>query len=148
MTEFQKKILGIIEGTYKLSRKEKALERFLWERNYYEEDNTPANIGEFITDKSVYKVNPQETEQEKKERLKKYNREYHREYYRRMLAKNYNPNHARTDEKAKARTKKYNSKICDYNGEEVRFNTLIQRLYRVYGNYHDATEEAKKYLRK
>ena len=131
MTTFQKKIQGILEGTYIIPQQDINIENRLWERQYVEEY-------ENITDK------------EKAEQLKKYReyqREYHREYYRRKLAKGKKPQEHTTPENTKSRVHKYNSKVCIYFGKEVKFGTLVQRLFKLYGSYPEATKKAKEYLR-
>ena len=106
------------------------LENRLWERQYIIED-----------------VNLTEDEEERIRKYKEYQREYHREYYRRKLAKGKKPQEHTTPESTKGRVKKYNSKICVYFGQEVKLGTLIQRLFKLYGSYPEATKKAKQYLR-
>ena len=131
MTNFQLKIKGILEGTYMIPQSDINLENRLWERQYIVED-----------------VNLTEDEEERIRKFKEYQREYHREYYRRKLAKGKKPQEHTTPTNTKNRVKKYNSKICDYFGEEVKFGTLVQRLFKLYGSYPEATRKAKEYLRK
>ena len=131
MTKFQLKIKGILEGTYTIPQEDLNLEQQLWERQYIIED-----------------VNLTEDELTKIEKFKEYQRNYHREYYRRKLAKGKKPQQHTTSEGTKKRVKKYNSKICDYYGEEVKFGTLVQRLFKIYGSYPDATKKAKEFLHK
>ena len=131
MTTFQKKIQGILDGTYTIPQEDINLEQRLWDRFYDAE-----------------KLELTEEEKDKIEKYKEYQRDYHREYYRRKLAKGKKPQQSTTSESGKSRTKKYNSKICDYLGEEVKLGTLVQRLFKLYGSYPQATAEAKKYLRK
>lgn len=130
MTTFQLKIKGILEGTYIVPQQEINLENRLWERQYSIED-------ESLTEEKAEKI----------KKYKEYQREYHREYYRRKLAKNKKPQEHTTPESTKGRVKKYNSKICIYFGEEVKLGTLIQRLFKLYGSYPEATKRAKEYLR-
>ena len=130
MTLFQKKIQGILEGTYMVSQSDVNLEQRLWERHYGEEDVIIGN-----------------EEEERIRKYKEYQREYHREYYRRKLAKGKKPQEHTTPESTKGRVRKYNSKICDYFGQEVKLGTLIQRLFKLYGSYPEATKKAKEYLR-
>ena len=130
MTSFQKKIQGILEGTYIIPQRDLNLVNRLWERQYVIED-----------------VNLTEDEAERIRKYKEYQREYHREYYRRKLAKNKKPQEHTTPESTKSRVKKYNSKVCIYFGEEVKLGTLIQRLFKLYGSYPEATKKAKEYLR-
>lgn len=130
MTSFQKKIQGIISGTYTIPQEDINLEQRLWDR-FYDTD----------------KLELTEDELSKIEKYKEYQRNYHREYYRRKLSKGKKPQQQTTPASTKSRVKKYNSKICDYLGEEVKFGTLVQRLFKLYGSYPQATAEAKKYLR-
>ena len=129
MTKFQLKLKGILEGTYIIPQCDVNLEQRLWDR-YLIED-----------------VNLTEDEAERIRKYKEYQREYHREYYRRKLAKGKKPQEHTTPESTKGRVKKYNSKVCDYFGEEVKLGTLIQRLFKLYGSYPEATKKAKEYLR-
>lgn len=131
MTSFQKKIQGILDGTYMVPQSDINLENRLWERQYIIED-----------------VNLTEEEEERIRKFKEYQREYHREYYRRKLAKGKKPQQQTTPANTKSRVKKYNSKVCDYFGQEVKFGTLVQRLFRLYGSYPEATKKAKEFLRK
>lgn len=131
MTKFQLKIQGILEGTYMVSQCDVNLENRLWERQYIIEN-----------------VNLNEEEEERIRKLREYQRNYHREYYRRKLAKGKKPQEHTTPKSTKSRVKKYNSKVCDYFGEEVKFGTLVQRLFKLYGSYPEATKKAKEYLRK
>lgn len=131
MTNFQLKIKGIIDGTYTIPQEDINLENRLWERFYDAE-----------------KLELTEDELTKIEKLKEYQRNYHKEYYRRKLAKNKKPQQQTTPAGTKSRVKKYNSKICDYFGEEVKFGTLVQRLFKLYGSYPEATKKAKEFLRK
>ena len=131
MTPFQLKIKGILDGTYTIPQEDLKIEQRLWDRFYDAE-----------------KLELTEDELTKIEKFKEYQREYHREYYRRKLAKNKKPQEHTTPESTKSRVKKYNSKICDYFGQEVKLGTLIQRLFKLYGSYPEATKKAKEYLRK
>lgn len=131
MSTFQKKIQGILEGTYEISQEDINLEQRLWDRFYEAE-----------------KLELTEEEEERIRKFKEYQRNYHREYYRRKLAKNKKPQQQTTPEGTKSRVRKYNSKICIYFGEEVKFGTLVQRLFKLYGSYPEATKKAKEYLRK
>lgn len=130
MTKFQKKIRAILAGEYMVPQQDVNLENMLWERQYLIED-----------------VNLTEDEEERIRKYKEYQREYHREYYRRKLAKGKKPQEHTTPESTKSRVKKYNSKICIYFGEEVKLGALIQRLFKLYGSYPEATKRAKEYLR-
>ena len=130
MTPFQLKIKGILDGTYTIPQKDLNLEQRLWDRFYDAE-----------------KLELTEDELTKIEKFKEYQREYHREYYRRKLAKGKKPQEHTTPESTKSRVHKYNSKICFYFGEEVKFGTLVQRLFKLYGSYPEATKKAKEYLR-
>lgn len=105
------------------------LENRLWTRNYESEN---------LTD---------EEKAEKIRKLKEYQREYHREYYRRKLAKGKKPQQQTTPKSTKSRVHKYNSKACNYFGEEVKFGALVQRLFKIYGSYPEATKRAKEYIR-
>ena len=131
MNKFQLKIKGIIEGTYTMPQEDINLETRLWEHLY-----------------DIEKLELTEDEQSKIEKFKEYQRNYHREYYRRKLSKGKKPQQHTTSEGTKKRVKKYNSKLCYYFGEEVKFGTLVQRLFKLYGSYPKATAEAKKYLYK
>ena len=130
MTLFQKKIQGILEGTYIIPQQDINLENRLWERQYAIEDE-----------------NLTEDKAEQLKKYKEYQREYHREYYRRKLAKGKKPQEHTTPESTKNRVHKYNSKVCIYFGQEVKLGTLIQRLFKLYGSYPEATKRAKQYIR-
>ena len=130
MTTFQKNIQGILDGTYTIPQEDISLENRLWERFYDAE-----------------KLELTEDEKNKIEKYKEYQREYHREYYRRKLAKGKKPQEHTTSESTKSRVKKYNSKVCVYQGSEVKFGTLVQRLFKLYGSYPEATKKAKEFLR-
>ncbi|MBO7731434.1 MAG: hypothetical protein J6S67_02745 [Methanobrevibacter sp.] len=130
MTKFQLKIQGILNGTYIIPQSDINLENRLWERHLIEE----VIIGN--------------EEEERIRKFKEYQRNYHREYYRRKLSKGKKPQQQTTPKSTKSRVKKYNSKICDYLGEEVKFGTLVQRLFKLYGSYPEATKKAKEFLRK
>lgn len=129
MTKFQLKLKGILDGTYIIPQCEINLEQRLWDR-YLIED-------EILTDEKAEKIR----------RYKEYQRNYHREYYRRKLAKGKKTQQQTTPENTKNRVHKYNSKVCIYFGEEVKLGTLIQRLFKLYGSYPEATKRAKEYLR-
>lgn len=118
-----------MEGTYTLSYEDKRKERQIWEYCI---------------------VDSQFTDEEKKakyEEFKKYSSEYHKRRYAMMKAEKGLTVRKREPGKGASRAKKHNSRICDYFGEEVKFGTLIQRLFKLYGSYPEATLEAKKYLR-
>ena len=129
MTSFQKKIQGILDGTYMVPQSDINLENRLWTRHYIDED-----------------VNLTDEKAEQLKKYREYQREYHREYYRTKLAKNKKPQEHTTPESTKNRVHKYNSKLCNYFGEEVKFGTLVQRLFKIYGSYPEATKKAKEYL--
>ena len=129
MNKFQLKLKGILEGTYTIPQEDLSLEQRLWERCLIDD----VNIGE--------------EEKEKIEKYKEYQRNYHREYYRRKLSKGKKPQQQTTPAGTKSRVKKYNSKICIYQGIEVKFGTLVQRLFKLYGSYPEATKKAKEFLR-
>ena len=133
---FKEKLIGILDGSYNLTPAEVNLENKLWER-YVDLD----------TENRFYK-------EESLEAMKEYQRNYHREYYRRKLAKGkwsadraYIP---RTESSASRSQNKrqydYRNKMCNYLGEEIKFGTLIHRLFKVYGNWPEATAKAKLYL--
>ena len=130
MTTFQKKIQGIISGTYTMPEEDINLENRLWDRFYDAE-----------------KLELTEDELSKIEKYKEYQRNYHREYYRRKLSKGKKPQQQTTPAGTKSRVKKYNSKVCIYQGQEVKFGTLVQRLFKLYGSYPEATKKAKEFLR-
>lgn len=130
MTTFQKKIQGILEGTYMVPQCDVNLENRLWTRHYSEEY-----------------MSSDEEKEERIRKLKEYQREYHREYYHRKLAKGKKPQEHTTPESTKSRVHKYNSKVCIYFGEEVKFGALVQRLFKLYGSYPEATKKAKEYIR-
>lgn len=130
MNKFQLKLKGIIDGTYTIPQEDISLEQRLWDR-FYDAD----------------KLELTEEEKDKIEKYKEYQRNYHREYYRRKLAKGKKPQQQTTSAGTKSRVKKYNSKVCIYQGSEVKFGTLVQRLFKLYGSYPQATAEAKKYIR-
>ena len=130
MTKFQLKLKGILDGTYTIPQEDLKIEQRLWDRFYGEEDVIIGN-----------------EEAERIRKYKEYQREYHREYYRRKLAKGKKPQEHTTPESTKGRVRKYNSKICVYFGKEVRLGTLVQRLFKLYGSYPEATKKAKEYLR-
>lgn len=130
MTTFQKKIQGILEGTYTIPQEDLNIEQRLWDRFYEAE-----------------KLELTEDKEERIRKFKEYQRNYHREYYRRKLAKDKKPQEHKTPVSTISRVKKYNSKICDYFGEEVKFGALVQRLFRLYGSYPEATKKAKEFLR-
>jgi len=130
MTNFQRKIKGILDGTYIIPQCDLNLENRLWMRHYSDED-----------------ADSDEDEEERIRKFKEYQREYHREYYRRKLAKGKKPQEHTTPESTKSRVKKYNSKVCIYMGKEVKLGTLIQRLFKLYGSYPEATKKAKEYIR-
>ena len=136
MTKFQEILKGIIDGSYNLTPAEVNLEQRLWMR-YVDLDE------EKLSNK-----------EENLEKMKEYNREYHREYYRRKVAKGkwtvdraYTP---RTKDSASRSQNKrqydYRNKMCNYLGEEIKFGTLMHRLYKEYGNWPEATATAKLYL--
>ena len=140
-TAFQDRIKGILDGSYNLTPAEVNLERRLWER-YVDLDE------EKLSNK-----------EERLEKLKEYNREYHREYYRRKLAKGkwtadraYIPrtedSASKSQDKSQNNKRQYNyrSKKCVYLGETLNFGTLIHRLFKIYGNWPEATAKAKLYL--
>ena len=130
MTTFQKDIQGILDGTYTIPQEDINLENRLWERFYDAE-----------------KLELTEDEKDKIEKYKEYQRNYHREYYRRKLSKGKKPQQQTTPAGTKSRVKKYNSKVCIYQGQELKFGTLVQRLFKIYGSYPQATKKAKEFLR-
>lgn len=130
MNKFQLKLKGILDGTYTIPQEDLNVEQRLWDRFYEAE-----------------KLELTEDEEEKIRKFKEYQREYHREYYRRKLSKDKKPQEHTTPAGTKSRVKKYNSKICIYFGEEVKFGTLVQRLFKLYGSYPEAIKKAKEYLR-
>ena len=131
MTKYQLRLKGIIDGTYTIPQEDLDIEQRLWDRFYEAE-----------------KLELTEDELTKIEKFKEYQREYHREYYRRKLVKGKKPQQNTTPESTKGRVKKYNSKVCIYQGKEVKLGTLIQRLFKLYGSYPEATKKAKEFLRK
>ena len=130
MNKFQLKLKGILDGTYTIPQEDLNVEQRLWDRFYDAE-----------------KLELTEDEEEKIRKFKEYQRNYHREYYRRKLAKNKKPQQQTTPASTKNRVRKYNGKICDYFGQEVKFGTLVQRLFKLYGSYPEATKKAKEFLR-
>ena len=129
MTKFQLKLKGILTGEYIIPQSDINLENRLWTRNYEDENLTDEDKAERIR------------------KFKEYQRNYHREYYHRKLAKGKKPQEHTTPKSTKSRVHKYNSKICDYFGEEVKFGALVQRLFKIYGSYPEATKRAKEYIR-
>jgi hypothetical protein len=137
MTSFQMKIQGILDGTYTIPQEDLKIEQRLWERQYVIED-----------------IDLTEDEEERIRKFKEYQRNYHREYYRKKLAKGkWTVNRAyipRTKESARRSQNKrqynYRSKKCVYLGDTLNFGTLLHRLFKIYGNWPEATAHAKLYL--
>ena len=69
-------------------------------------------------------------------------------YYREKRCGGKPPRERTTSVELRERVKKFNSKPCIYEGEEIKYGTLVSRLHNKKGiSFHDANIEAKKYLK-
>jgi len=138
MTNFQYKLKLIMAGKFEFSKKEKEELFKLWSL-----ENTDEKLSDKYDAQKRYYDKVKDTEE-----FKKKQKEYMARYYREVRCGGKPPKENKTSPEVRARVSKFNNKPCIYEGEEIRFNTLVMRFHKKQGmSFHDANIEAKKYLK-
>ena len=125
-------------GKFEFSKKEKEELFKLWSL-----ENTDEELSNKYDAQKRYYDKVKDTEE-----FKKKQKEYMARYYREVRCGGKPPKENKTSVEVRARVSKFNNKPCIYEGEEIRFNTLVMRFHKKQGmSFHDANIEAKKYLK-
>lgn len=126
------KINGILNNTYELTQEEIALEDKIWSDRI---------IQCFGIDTEV---EPTEKEAEAKRKFKAYQHEYyitHRKKSTKVM------DMSDISIKRRASMAKLRNRLCEYDGEQIKYGTLLQRLHNKLGySFPDAKKIADKYL--
>ena len=145
MTKFQQKLKAILAGKFEFSKEEKEKLLEIWTF----QDEEPVIMSEDEKKASRYRAQAKYHEKIKNnEEFKRKQKEYMARYYREKRCGGKPPRERTTSVELRERVKKFNSKLCIYEGKEIKYGTLVSRLHNKNGlSFHDANIEAKKYLK-
>jgi hypothetical protein len=142
MTEFQYKLKLILAGQFEFTKQEREELFRLWSIENTEDIDSPSTNSRYNAQKRYYDKKKDDEEFRKKQK------EYMARYYREKRCGGKPPRERTTSVELRERVKKFNSKLCIYEGEEIKYGTLVSRLHNKKGmSFHDANIEAKKYLK-
>ena len=143
MTKFQERLRLIIAGKFEFSKEEKEK---IYKINSLYDDLDDVDETEIQDKYAAQKKYFQKMKND--EEFKRKQREYMARYYREKRCGGKPPRERTTSVELRERVKKFNSKLCIYEGEEIKYGTLVSRLHNKKGmSFHDANIEAKKYLK-
>jgi hypothetical protein len=143
MTKFQERLKLILAGKFEFSREEKEkIYKINSLGDEFEEENISEAQDKYISQKKYLQ------KMKNNEEFKRKQKEYMQRYYREVRCGGKPPRERTTSVELRERVKKFNSKLCIYEGEEIKYGTLVSRLHNKKGlSFHDANIEAKKYLK-
>lgn len=140
MTKFQEKLKLILAGKFEFSKEEKEK---IYKINSLEDEIDETEVQDKYAAQKKYFQKMKNDEE-----FKRKQREYMARYYREKRCGGKPPRERTTSVELRERVKKFNSKLCIYEGEEIKYGTLVSRLHNKKGmSFHDANIEAKKYLK-
>lgn len=140
MTKFQERLKLILAGKFEFSKEEKEK---IYKINSLEDGVDETEVQDKYAAQKKYFQKMKNDEE-----FKRKQREYMARYYREKRCGGKPPRERTTSVELRERVKKFNSKPCIYEGEEIKYGTLVSRLHNKKGlSFHDANIEAKKYLK-
>ena len=140
MTKFQERLKLILAGKFEFSKEEK--EKIYKINSLEDEVNETEAQDKYAAQKKYFE------KMKNNEEFKRKQREYMARYYREKRCGGKPPRERTTSVELRERVKKFNSKLCIYEGEEIKYGTLVSRLHNKKGiSFHDANILAKKYLK-
>lgn len=140
MTKFQERLKLILAGKFEFSKEEKEK---IYKINSLEDEVAETEVQDKYAAQKKYFQKMKNDEE-----FKRKQREYMARYYREKRCGGKPPRERTTSVELRERVKKFNSKLCIYEGEEIKYGTLVSRLHNKKGmSFHDANILAKKYLK-
>jgi hypothetical protein len=140
MTKFQERLKLILAGKFEFSKEEKEK---IYKINSLEDEVDETEVQDKYAAQKRYFEKMKNDEE-----FKRKQKEYMARYYREKRCGGKPPRERTTSVELRERVKKFNSKLCIYEGEEIKYGTLVSRLHNKKGmSFHDANIEAKKYLK-
>jgi len=140
MTKFQERLKLILAGKFEFSKEEKEK---IYKINSLEDEVAETEVQDKYAAQKKYFQKMKNDEE-----FKRKQKEYMARYYREKRCGGKPPRERTTSVELRERVKKFNSKLCIYEGEEIKYGTLVSRLHNKKGmSFHDANIEAKKYLK-
>lgn len=140
MTKFQERLKLILAGKFEFSKEEK--EKIYKINSLGDELEETEVQDKYAAQKKYFQ------KMKNDEEFKRKQREYMARYYREKRCGGKPPRERTTSVELRERVKKFNSKLCIYEGEEIKYGTLVSRLHNKKGmSFHDANILAKKYLK-
>ena len=140
MTKFQERLKLILAGKFEFSREEKEK---IYKINSLGDELEETEVQDKYASQKKYFEKMKNDEE-----FKRKQKEYMARYYREKRCGGKPPRERTTSVELRERVKKFNSKPCIYEGEEIKYGTLVSRLHNKKGmSFHDANILAKKYLK-
>ena len=140
MTKFQERLKLILAGKFEFSREEK--EKIYKINSLGDELDETEVQDKYASQKKYFE------KMKNNEEFKKKQKEYMQRYYREVRCGGKPPRERTTSVEVRERVKKFNSRLCIYEGKEIKYGTLVSKLHNKEGmSFHDANIEAKKYLK-
>lgn len=124
-TMYIDKLKGIIKGTYELTQDEVELEDKIWHTRIIQCWGIDTE------------AEPSEKEAEAKRKFKEYQHNYYVSHRKKKSNKVMDMSERAI--KGRASMTKLRSRICEYEGEQIKYGTLVARLHNKLGySFHDA----------
>ena len=140
MTKFQERLKLILAGKFEFSREEKEK---IYKINSLGDELEETEVQDKYASQKKYLQKMKNNEE-----FKRKQKEYMQRYYREVRCGGKPPRERTTSVELRERVKKFNSRLCIYEGKEIKYGTLVSRLHNKMGlSFHDANIEAKKYLK-
>ena len=140
MTKFQERLKLILAGKFEFSREEKEK---IYKINSLGDELEETEVQDKYASQKKYLQKMKNNEE-----FKQKQKEYMQRYYREVRCGGKPPRERTTSVEVRERVKKFNSRLCIYEGKEIKYGTLVSKLHNKEGmSFHDANIEAKKYLK-
>ena len=140
MTKFQERLKLILAGKFEFSREEKEK---IYKINSLGDELEETEVQDKYASQKKYLQKMKNNEE-----FKRKQKEYMQRYYREVRCGGKPPRERTTSVEVRERVKKFNSRLCIYEGKEIKYGTLVSKLHNKEGmSFHDANIEAKKYLK-
>lgn len=140
MTKFQERLKLILAGKFEFSREEKEK---IYKINSLGDELEETEVQDKYASQKKYFEKMKNNEE-----FKRKQKEYMQRYYREVRCGGKPPRERTTSVEVRERVKKFNSRLCIYEGKEIKYGTLVSKLHNKEGmSFHDANIEAKKYLK-
>jgi hypothetical protein len=140
MTKFQERLKLILAGKFEFSREEKEK---IYKINSLGDELEETEVQDKYASQKKYFEKMKNNEE-----FKQKQKEYMQRYYREVRCGGKPPRERTTSVEVRERVKKFNSRLCIYEGKEIKYGTLVSKLHNKEGmSFHDANILAKKYLK-